>query len=190
MYPGAPGVTNSVDVNPRGDASKGTRRVGDRSARDPSNLGVMMNDGQYVRRGLGAAALVAGTGAVAGAVVLARRRRGAEPDRWHGVTINCSPDRLDPLPPPLDELGFPVEIRIRPAAGDRGTELAARSAGDAAGPGAVERRRHLRRALREARSLAEVGEVLLPDAPPTTRPTLTGAPLAYATRHGREEGRL
>jgi hypothetical protein len=50
--------------------------------------------------------------------------------------------------------------------------------------------RLIRRALREARSLAEVGEVLLPDAPATTHPTLTGAPLAYATRHGREEGRL
>ena len=50
--------------------------------------------------------------------------------------------------------------------------------------------RAIQRALREARSLAEVGEVLLPDAPATTGRTLTGAPLAYATRHGREEGRL
>ena len=31
---------------------------------------------------------------------------------------------------------------------------------------------------------------LTSDTPGTTRRTLTGAPLAYATRHGREEGRL
>jgi len=104
------------------------------------------------------------------------------------VTVNCDPERLGPKPPPLDELGFPVEIRIRPATGDHGTELAARLAG----PGASghEEVRQLRRALREARSLAEVGEVLLPDTPATTHRTLTGKPLAYATGHGREEGRL
>ncbi|UWZ49673.1 hypothetical protein Dmats_21470 [Dactylosporangium matsuzakiense] len=117
---------------------------------------------------------------------MARRRRAAAPDRWHSVTVNCPPERLDPLPAPLDELGFPVEVRIQPAPGDRGTEVAARVA-----PGADPQRvRRLRAALRAARSLAEVGEVLRPDAPATTKPTLTGAPLAYATRHGREDGRL
>jgi hypothetical protein len=126
-------------------------------------------------------------------VVLYRRVRQARSadfgngsDRWHSVTINCSPEELGPEPPPLDELGFPVELRIRPAPGDRGTEVAARVTS-----GADRKRvRELRRALRSARSLAEVGEVLLPDSPGTTEPTLTGAPLAYATRHGREEGRL
>ncbi|MGI5241138.1 hypothetical protein [Dactylosporangium sp. CA-139066] len=127
-----------------------------------------------------------GAGAIAGVAMVARRRRAAEPDRWHTVTINCSPGQLDPLPPPLNELDFPVEVRIQPAPGDRGTELAARVA-----PGADRKRvRRLRAALREARSLAEVGEVLLPDAPATTKPTLRSAPLAYATKHGREEGRL
>ena len=119
-------------------------------------------------------------------------------DRWHSVTVNCSPERLGPTPPPLDELGFPVEIRIRPAPGDRGTELAVRMAGPPpAGAGKLLGKllhddpvRAIQRALREARSLAEVGEVLLPGAPATTDRTLTGAPLAYATRHGREEGRL
>jgi hypothetical protein len=145
--------------------------------------------------------------AVGGAgVVLGRRLlRDAPPtarddgrDRWHSVTVNCSPEQLGPEPPPLDELGFPVEIRIRPAPGDRGTELAVRMvepppAGAAKLLGKLrddDPVRSIRRALREARSLAEVGEVLLPDAPATTHKTLTGAPLAYATRHGREEGRL
>lgn len=127
-----------------------------------------------------------GAGAIAGYAVIARRHRAAEPDRWHSVTINCSPERLDPLPPPLDELDFPVEVRIQPAPGDRGTELAARVTSGAD----RERVRRLRRALREARSIAETGEVLLPDAPATTKPTLRSAPLAYATKHGREEGRL
>ncbi|WP_433201281.1 hypothetical protein ACQP00_30265 [Dactylosporangium sp. CS-047395] len=133
--------------------------------------------------------LTAGATVAAGtatAVVARRRRAAARPDRWHSVTVNCSPETLDPLPAPLDTLGFPVEVRIRPAPGDKGTEVAARVA-----PGAdPERVRHLRAALREMRSLAEVGEVLRPDSPPTTKPTLTGAPLAHATRHGREEGRL
>jgi hypothetical protein len=128
----------------------------------------------------------------AGVVVYRRVRQarakdfGDGTDRWHSVTINRSPEELGPKPPPLDELGFPVEIRIRPAPGDRGTELAARVVSGAD----RERVRELRSALRSARSLAEVGEVLRPDSPATTEPTLTGAPLAYATRHGREEGRL
>jgi hypothetical protein len=140
-----------------------------------------------VKRGPLAVAVFAGVAAGTGAVVLARRRTGTTPNRWHSVTVNCSPERLDPKPPPLDELGFPVEIRIRPAPGDRGTELAARVAGDHPDADAI---RHLRRAVREARSLAEVGEVLLPDAPATTHRTLIGAPLAAVTRHAREEGRL
>src|SRR4051794_29517756 len=140
------------------------------------------------------AVAVGGAGVVVGRRVV---RRGLSPtggdghDRWHSVTINCSPEQLGPKPAPLDELGFPVEIRVRPAPGDRGTELAARLAEPGLSrQGGRDAVRHLRRALREARSLAEVGEVLLPDAPATTHRTLTGAPLAYATRHGREEGRL
>jgi len=138
--------------------------------------------------------------AVAGAGVAATARRrgslgtakgmitgGTDHDRWHSVTINRSPEQLGSKPAPLDELDFPVEVRIRPAPGDRGTELSVRVAEPGADRDTI---RHLRRALREARSLAEVGEVLLPDAPSTTHKTPAGAPLAYATRHGREEGRL
>jgi hypothetical protein len=147
---------------------------------------------------MGLAAVAAGgAGVVIGRRVLSRgparlvQQAGDDGrDRWHSVTVNCSPEDLGPKPPPLDELGFPVEIRIRPAPGDRGTELAARVAQPAAAGGDDDPVRSIRRALREARSLAEVGEVLRPDSPPTTRPTLTGAALAHATRHGREEGRL
>jgi len=148
------------------------------------------------------AVAVGGAGVVLGRRALRRGRTDAaatgDRDRWHSVTVNCGPERLGAKPPPLDELGFPVEIRIRPAPGDRGTELAVRMAEPApTGPARLLGKlrdddpvRAIRRSLREARSLIEVGEVLLPDAPATTHRTLTAAPLAYATRHGREEGRL
>jgi hypothetical protein len=151
---------------------------------------------------------VAVTAMAVTAVTLAARRlaraAGVNPlavsvqDRWHSVTVLREPEQLGPLPAPLDELGEAVQVRIRPAPGGRGTELAARLAEPVPGGVAAlvdkardeDPVRRLRRALREARSLAEVGEVILPDTPPSTKPTLTAAPLAYATRHGREEGRL
>jgi hypothetical protein len=115
-------------------------------------------------------------------------RATGDPDRWHSITINCEPEQLGHLPPPLDNLGFEAEVRVRPAPGDRGTELAARVADPKkAGRDSV---RELRKSLRLARALAEIGEVPLPDSPPTTKDTLLGKPLAAATRHGREEGRL
>lgn len=138
--------------------------------------------------GLGAGATAVAAGVVAaGAAVIAARRGARGPDRWHTVTIYRAPDALGSLPPPLDKLGMPVEVRITPAPGDRGTELAARIPRSQDGHEDVGR---LRTALREARSIAETGEVLTPDAPPTAHPTPLGRPLAYATRHAREEGRL
>jgi hypothetical protein len=146
---------------------------------------------------------VAAVGAVAGVAAARRRKRQGDgvsalpamgrsdsgsPDRWHSVTVNCEPEQLGPLPPPLDSLGFEVEVRIRPAPGDRGTELAARVAD--AGKVGRDTVRQLRAALREARALAEIGEVPLPDSPPSTKKTLLNRPLAAATAHGREEGRL
>jgi hypothetical protein len=153
-----------------------------------------------VKRVLAGGAVVAGV--ITGSVI-ARRRSGAGTagttrDRWHSVTINRSPEEIGPRPEPLGELGDTVELRVRPAPGGRGTELAARLTGDLpGGPGRLAAKRaggdpvtHLRRALREAKQLAEVGEILLPDRPPTTDHTLTSRPLEYVTRHGREEGRL
>ena len=63
------------------------------------------------------------------------------------------------------------------------------------GPGAVKARASgedprlaLRRALRETRSILEVGEVLSPDKPPTTKPTPGGKLLGTVTSRGRGEG--
>jgi len=113
-------------------------------------------------------------------------RDGNHRDRWHAVTVNVEPEQLGSLPPPLDELGETVEVMVRPAPGVRGTELLARLAE----PAGSDEIRKLRASLRKARALAEIGEVPLPDSPPSTRSTPINRPLAYATRHGREEGRL
>ncbi|MFD0747313.1 hypothetical protein ACFQ1L_40045 [Phytohabitans flavus] len=48
----------------------------------------------------------------------------------------------------------------------------------------------MRRALREAKSIIETGEVLKPDTQTSTRRTVVNRPLEYASRHGREEGLL
>jgi hypothetical protein len=80
-------------------------------------------------RVLGASAL-----AVAAARLLRvpRRRRGADADvpaRWEVVTVDRPPEQVLPdgrWPDPLRGLDGAVEVRVRPAPGDRGTELAAR----------------------------------------------------------------
>ena len=122
-------------------------------------------------------------------------------DRWYTVTVNRPPEEVAPtgrLPEPLTRLGDAVEVRIRPAPGGRGTELAARprNGGPSGLGGAVARaagsdpRQAVRTALRQAKQLAETGEVLEPDTPPTSRRTLRNLPLELATRRARGEGRL
>jgi hypothetical protein len=105
-------------------------------------------------------------------------------DRWHVVTVNLPPGQVSPddgAPPPLRTMAG-IEVRTQPAPGGRGTEIAARSTGADLGD--------LRRALREAKSLLETGDVLLPAGPPTTQPTPLNAPIRTVTEHAREEGRL
>lgn len=144
----------------------------------------------------------AGT-AVVVAVLVARqsaRRSDREDARWHVLTVYKPVDemRAAPVPEPLAALGDAVEVQLRAAPGQRGTEIAVRLRdGEPAGASAVAARitdrdpRHaVRRALREARCLIETGEVLQPDSRPSNRRTILNRPLAYATSHGREEGLL
>ncbi|MEU9229395.1 hypothetical protein AB0D40_34210 [Streptomyces massasporeus] len=59
----------------------------------------------------------------------ARRPGGRTGDRWPTVTVNRPPADVGPegkLPPPLDDVAERIDVQIRPAPGDRGTELAAR----------------------------------------------------------------
>ena len=128
----------------------------------------------------------------------------AEPrSRWRSVTINRGPDEVMPggrVPAPLAPLGDAVEVQVRPAPGGKGTELAARLRGDGpTGPRPVhssgtgdDPREQLRSALRQAKQLIEVGEVLRVDPPPHGhRPSTPGGKLVEsATGHAGGEGLL
>ncbi|MGV9252702.1 hypothetical protein [Streptomyces sp. NPDC003697] len=152
-----------------------------------------------------------GTEALSAAVSVARRageaiRSGAsharetEP-RWHVMTIYASADEVAPggkLPEPLARLEDAIDTQLRPAPGDRGTELAARLRDmEHAGLHDTSERetghdpvQELRTALRHAKALVETGEVLLPDWPPTDRPTVTGRPLDKMIEKAQGGGRL
>lgn len=141
----------------------------------------------------GAIALaVAGAGAAGVRVLVVPRHRswprvaGADPRpaRWQVVTVAGPPEAVLPggrWPEPLRRLDGAVEVHTRPAPGGRGTELAARPLGDPPGlPGLAA---HLvgddpglliRQALREAKQLAETGEVLRADRSRLDRPGAAG----------------
>ncbi|WP_306213103.1 hypothetical protein [Actinoplanes sp. RD1] len=138
------------------------------------------------RAALLVAAAAAGTVATTRAVSARRRPATDGIGRSHALTVERPYDELTSLdlPAPLVDLGDAVTVELRDAPGDRGTEIHVRRVGDRVSAGDV------RKALREARSLLEVGYVLLPDAPPTTKKTLRNKPLRAATEHGREGGLL
>ncbi|MGY1753434.1 hypothetical protein [Blastococcus sp. SYSU D01042] len=99
---------------------------------------------------------------------------GARPaSGWLAVTVFREPSDVDPtrLPAPLAELGDRIEVRVRPAPGGKGAELAARlpdrsSAGPLGRLSGSDPQADLRSALRRAKQLIEVGEVLAVDPAP------------------------
>jgi hypothetical protein len=151
--------------------------------------------------------VVVGGSAAGGALMLLRRLLsgdGAAPDgggpRWLVVTANRPPDQVAPdgrLPEPLASLED-VEVQIRPAPGDRGTEIAARPrvavpsgiTGAAARVAGTDPRQAIRTALRDTKMLLETGEILEADRQRTDRVTLKNLPLELATRRARGEGLL
>jgi hypothetical protein len=134
------------------------------------------------------AGILAGVGAAA--IALGRRLQAANDsrdDHWLAVTVNCSPDQLTPpesLPEPLARLRDRVELRVRPAAGDKGTELLARPTDDSLS------RPDLRVALRQAKSLIETGLVIHPDSPGSAHPGPAGRLLGAVVGRAQKEGRL
>lgn len=153
-----------------------------------------------LRRTVWASAAVA-AGAVAVRQAKEARQYPSDGERWLTVTINRSPADVGSdkeLPPPLDRHQDRLDVRIRPAPGDRGTELSVRLK---EAPGAVatsaparlagaDPRQEIRQALREAKALLETGEVMLPDSPPTTRDTPGGRIIGLVTRRSGGEGVL
>ncbi|SES21892.1 hypothetical protein SAMN05216188_126116 [Lentzea xinjiangensis] len=134
----------------------------------------------------GKAILAAG---VAGAAAMARRRaRGSAAageeasDRWLTVTVYRAPEEVQPLPDELARWREEIEIRVQPAAGDKGTELMVRPIGEVS-------RHELRLALRRAKSVLEAGEVVKPDTAPT-HPGPMGKALRLVTNRAGGGGRL
>ena len=99
---------------------------------------------------------------------------------WLVVTVLCEPSGIDTaeLPAPLAEFGDQIEVRVRPAPDGKGTELAARlrdrHSGSTLGRlSGSDPHADLRSALRRAKQLIEVGEVLAVDPVPHGKRTAT-----------------
>ncbi|GAB3308338.1 hypothetical protein GCM10027451_17220 [Geodermatophilus aquaeductus] len=99
---------------------------------------------------------------------------------WLSVTVFREPSDVDTaaLPAPLAEFGDRIEVRVRPAPGGKGTELAVRLRDRPSGTAASrltgsDPQADLRSALRRAKQLIEVGEVLAVDPAPHGRRTAT-----------------
>ena len=106
---------------------------------------------------------------------------GAPASGWLVVTVFREPSDVDPahLPQPLAAFGDRIEVRVSPAPGGKGTELAVRLRDRPSSGGALSRlggsdpQADLRSALRQAKQLIEVGEVLKVDPAPHGRRTAT-----------------
>jgi hypothetical protein len=99
---------------------------------------------------------------------------------WLVVTVFVEPTAVDTekLPAPLAEFGDRIEVRVRKAADDKGTELAARLRDQPSGStlgrlSGSDPQADLRSALRRAKQLIEVGEVLAVDPAPHGKRTAT-----------------
>ncbi|MGX5360009.1 hypothetical protein [Kocuria sp. KH4] len=147
------------------------------------------------------------TGVGAGGIVVRRLLRssrgaagGESQGRWRAVTINRPPEEVAPQgrwPDSIARLGETVEVAVRPAPGGKGTELAARLRHPGAAEAASRTRGEspqqvMRSALRHAKQLIEVGEVLTVDPEPhgKRRHTPGGLLLEAATRRAGQEGVL
>jgi hypothetical protein len=116
---------------------------------------------------------------------------------WLVVTVFREPSDVDTakLPEPLAEYGDRIEVRVRPAPGGKGTELGVRlrdrPSGNALGRlSGSDPQADLRSALRKAKQLIEVGEVLAVDPAPHGRrtPTPGGALLEAWTKVAPKAG--
>ena len=106
---------------------------------------------------------------------------------WLVTTVLCDPSAIQVtnLPTPLAEFGDRIEVRVALAPAGQGTELGVRLRGHDASSGSTGSRLRgkdpqadLRSALRKAKQLIEVGEVLVVDpVPHGERPATPGGAL-------------
>jgi hypothetical protein len=137
-----------------------------------------------MNRAVLAAAAAAALGSTTYRIISRRRSGGASTGRRHVITVNRPLAEIaEVLPEPLTAFDGALEVQLRPAPADRGTEIFVRAVDGAVSDGDI------RRLLRESRSLLEVGDVLQPGGPTTTA-TALNRPLRTATRNGREGGLL
>lgn len=118
---------------------------------------------------------------------------------WLAVTVAGDVQEVDTenLPAPLAHYGDRIEVRTRPAPGGKGTELGARlrhqpGGGVARRLSGKDPQADLRSALRRAKQLLEVGEVLAVDPAPhgDRTPTPGGLLLEAWTRSAPKGGVL
>ncbi|MCO7191496.1 hypothetical protein [Pseudonocardia sp. McavD-2-B] len=113
------------------------------------------------------------------------------PGRWLVVTVYRKAEdvrtQVDDSGP-LSRMRGEIELTVRPAPGDKGTELAARPT--TSDDGQVDARRRLRAALRETKSILECGEVVEPSRPGSSHPGPAGHLLRAVTARAWGEGRL
>ena len=117
---------------------------------------------------------------------------------WLVVTVCCEPDEIDiaALPAPLAEFGNRIEVRVHRAPDGKGTELATRlrnrppSGSAASRLSGTDPEADLRSALRRAKQLIEVGEVLAVDPTPHGKRTASpgGALLEAWTKAAPKAG--
>ena len=125
-------------------------------------------------------------------------RIGESESGWLAVTVNCTPEEIDTaaLPAPLAKLRDRIEVRVAPAPDSKGTELAARLRNRTSAGSAVSRlsgndpASDVRSALRRAKQLIEVGEVLAVDPAPHGKRTASpgGALLEAWTKAAPKAG--
>lgn len=113
--------------------------------------------------------------------------------RWLVVTIAQPPEELTPhgeLAAALAELGDQIEVQIRPAPRDQGTELAARLTTAPGSPQAEDGLRGtLRQILRQIKQVAEAGEVLIAEPRPEGhRPTTIAGALVDKAEQKSDRG--
>lgn len=123
-------------------------------------------------------------------------------DRWLVLTVNRPQEEIAPQnvwPEPLAELGDEVDIELRRAPANKGTEIAVRQRNPESGSSATLSRiagtsqvQKIRSALRKTKQLLETGEVLKVDPQPhgERKPTPGSAVIAIATRRAGREGVL